>query len=127
MLRRYRCRSCNAVLVVGPRGLLRRRWYSASAIALALSMVAHHATSRAVRARICPGSVVGSSAVERWATLSRWLKASRQGELFGVRGLSELCRRAVAEQITLALAARAGHRLGDDLGESAYRGAALAA
>jgi len=26
MLRRYRCRACKAVLIVGPRGLLARRW-----------------------------------------------------------------------------------------------------
>jgi hypothetical protein len=38
LLRRYRCRSCGAVAVVGPRGLVRRRLYSAGATALALAL-----------------------------------------------------------------------------------------
>ena len=37
LLRRYLCR-CGAVVVVGPRGLVRRRLYSAGAIALALAL-----------------------------------------------------------------------------------------
>ena len=71
-LRRYRCRACNAILIVGPRGLVPRRWYGAGAIALALVMYAGGATSAATRARVSPVHVVGASAVERWATLVRW-------------------------------------------------------
>jgi hypothetical protein len=127
MLRRYRCRACKAVVVVGPRGLARRRWYSAPAIALALSRYARGETSKAVRAGVSPSSVVGASSVDRWITLTRWLESARRGELFHITGLGELSRRRVAEHVTLALAARGGHRLGDDLAESAYRGAAIAA
>lgn len=126
-LRRYRCRACKAVLVVGPCGVLRRRWYSAPAIALALAMYARGETAAVVRARTRPMTIVGVSAVERWITLTRWLESARRGDLFGVRGLGELSRRAVAEHVTLALAARAGYRRGDALDESAFRGAALAA
>ncbi|HEX9402352.1 MAG TPA: hypothetical protein VF912_19775, partial [Anaeromyxobacter sp.] len=35
LVRRYRCQQCGAVVVVVPRGVLRRRLYSATAIALA--------------------------------------------------------------------------------------------
>lgn len=126
-MRRYRCRACRAVLVVGPRGLVRRRWYGAGAIALALSMVAHGETSVAVRARMSPSRVVGSSAAERWITLSRWVEAARRGAIFGVTGLEGLERRRVAEAVMLALAARGGRQLGGDLAESAFVGASIAA
>jgi hypothetical protein len=35
--RRYLCLPCGAVVLVVPRAMLRRRWYSASAIALAFA------------------------------------------------------------------------------------------
>ena len=38
LLRRYRCRSCGAVVVVGPRGMAPGRLYGAGAIALALAL-----------------------------------------------------------------------------------------
>jgi hypothetical protein len=65
--------------------------------------------------------------VERWATLVRWVEAARGAELFGIAGLGELNRRRVAEHVVLALAARAGYQLGDDLAERAFEGAAIAA
>jgi len=126
MLRRYRCRACRAVIVVGPRGLARRRCYSAGAIALALSMYARGQTSRAVRAATSPARVVGGSAVERWSTLVRWIEAARRGEFFGLWAHCALGRRSVAERVMLTLAARAGHSFGADLGESAFAGAAIA-
>ena len=86
-LRRYRCRACRAVLVVGPRGLARRRWYGAGAIALALSMYARGATSAAVRDWTSPSRVLGTSSSERWVTLSRWVESARRGALFGVSGV----------------------------------------
>jgi len=114
-------------VVVGPRGLARRRWYGAGAIALALSAYARGETSCAIRARTSPSRNVGASAIERWATLTRWVDAARSGSLFGVAGLAELERQRVAEHVVLALAARAGHQLGDDLAQSAFVGAAIAA
>lgn len=127
-LRRYRCRACQAVLVVGPRGLVRRRWYGAGPIGLALALFAQGATSALVRARTSPSPVVGGSARESWVTLTRWVEAARRGELFGVVvGPVGLTRRAVAEQVTLVLAARAGHALGAELSESAFAGALIAA
>jgi hypothetical protein len=126
-LRRYRCRACKAILMVGPRGLVVRRWYGAGAIALAFAVVARGGTSRAARASISPSPAVGASAAERWATLERWIRAARRGELFGVAGLEGLERRRVAEQVLLALAARGGRDLGADLAESAFAGASIAA
>jgi len=126
-LRRYRCRACRAVVVVGPCGLARRRWYGAGAIALALARYARGEGSAAVRSRTSPSRVVGGSATERWATLTRWIEAARCGQLFGVTGLGGLGRRRVAEQVVLALAARAGCQLGGDLGASAFAGAMIAA
>jgi hypothetical protein len=61
-------------------------------------------------------------------TLTRWVEAARRGELLGVlvRPVG-LGRRGVAEQVMLVLAARAGHTLGEDLSESAFAGALIAA
>lgn len=127
-LRRYRCRACRAVLVVGPQGLLRGRWYGGGAIGLALALYAQGAPSARVRARTCPSRVVGCSARERWVTLTRWVECARRGELFsGMAGAVGLTRREVAEQVLLVLSARAGHALGADLSESAFAGALIVA
>ncbi|HKQ71764.1 MAG TPA: hypothetical protein VJT73_20615 [Polyangiaceae bacterium] len=126
-LRRYRCRACKAILMVGPRGLVRRRWYGAGAIAAALTLYASGATSGSTRARVSPVQVVGVSAVERWATLVRWIEAARSGALFGVGGLEQLGRRSVADQVVHALAARGGWQFGDDLAGRAFDGASIAA
>ena len=126
-LRRYRCRACRAILVVGPRGLVARRWYGGSAIALAIAASSRGETSATVRARVSPLRIVGGSATERWRTLERWIEAARRGELFAVAGLGDFDRRRVAEHVTDALAARAGWNLGDDLLDKAFDGAAIAA
>jgi hypothetical protein len=125
-LRRYRCRACKAILMVGPRGLVVRRWYGAGAMALALAVVARGGTSRAARAGTSPSRAVGASAAERWVTVVRWIEAARRGELFGVAGLDGLARRGVAEQVVLALAARAGRDLGVEIAASAFAGASIA-
>lgn len=126
-MRRYRCRACRAIVVVGPLGLVRRRWYGAGAIALALEAYGRGETSVAVRRRVSPSATVGVSACERWVTLPRWIEAARGGHLFAVSDLGELPRRRVAEHVVLALAGRAGRALGDDLAEAAFAGAAIAA
>lgn len=127
MLRRYRCRACDAVVVVGPRGLLRRRWYSAGAVGLALLGYGDGESSACVRARTSPSRLVGGSAVEYWVTLRRWAEAARDGELFGVSGLTGLARRSVARQVAQVLAARGGRELGGALAEKVFIGASIAA
>jgi len=126
-MRRYRCRSCKAILLVGPRGLVPRRWYGAGAIALAFATYARGETSAAVRCRVAPSTLVGGSARDRWMTLVRWIDAAGRGELFAVSNLGSLTRRRVAEQVTLALAGRAGRELGGDLVDAAFVGAIEAA
>ncbi|MEO8903850.1 MAG: hypothetical protein ABI488_16175, partial [Polyangiaceae bacterium] len=112
LLRRYRCRACEAVLVVGPRGLLRRRWYSAGSVGLALLGYGEGESSASVRARMSPSRTVGGSAVEHWVTLRRWVEAVRDGVLFDVSGLMGLAPRSVARQVAQVLAARGGRELG---------------
>lgn len=80
-----------------------------------------------MRTATSPSRAVGVAAAERWVTLERWVEAARGGRLFAVSGLGELSPRRVAEQVTLALAARGGHLPGGDLGASAFAGAAMAA
>lgn len=126
-LRRYRCRACSAVLIVGPRGLVVRRWYGAGAISVALAAFAAGETSAEARTRTSPAANVGGSATDRWMTLVRWLDAAREGRLFAVPGLGGFGRRDVAWQVVLVLAARAGHAPGGDFAESAFAGAAAAA
>jgi len=127
MLRRYRCRRCKVVLVVGPRGLVVRRWYGAGAISVALAVFAGGGTTADARARTSPGRAVGGSAVHRWITLVRWLDALREERIFAVAGLERLARRDVARHVVLALAARGAHSPGGDLAASAFVGASAAA
>jgi hypothetical protein len=126
-LRRYRCRACRAILVVGPRGVVHRRWYGAGSIALALEAYGRGESSAAIRQRISPSMTVGASAHDRWMTVVRWVEAARTGALFRVAGLGTLGRRAVAEHVALALAARGDHRRGLDLAEATFAGALIAA
>ena len=91
LLRRYLCTECGAVIVVGPRGLLGRRLYSAAAIALALARWALLAQSAAeVRGQVSPWRVVGTAAATGWAALRRWARALRRRQLWPqlMRGVS---------------------------------------
>jgi hypothetical protein len=84
-LRRYLCRSCGAVVVVGPRGLVRRRLYSAGAIALALALYGVAGLAPAdVRRQVSPFRIIGPTAAAGWASLRRWSRAVRAGRLFPV-------------------------------------------
>ena len=94
---------------------------------MALAIYAGGATSAQARTRVSPVHVVGASAVERWATLVRWIEAARSAELFGVAGIEEVGRRAIADHVATALAARAGRQFGDDRTERAFDGASIAA
>ena len=105
-LRRYRCRGCGAVVAVGPRGLVRRRLYARTSIALALALwsVAGQ-TAHRVRERVSPWRAVGAS-VRGWVTLRRWARAATSGALW--RGLScesEPTLRARAARVMALVAA----------------------
>jgi hypothetical protein len=106
--RRYACQACRAVLLVVPGGVLRRRLYSAAAIALALAVWSiEEKTPAEVRARVSPWRIVGPAAAAAWASLRRWAKAVRAGRLFPVvRELPDgASRRQVAARAATTLAA----------------------
>ncbi len=108
--RRYHCLACGAVLLVVPRGILRRRLYSAGAIALALALWGVDGLApREVRARVSPWRIVGTAAAIGWASLRRWARAVRAFALFRcVRALLVGARlRAVAARAATTLAAYA--------------------
>jgi hypothetical protein len=97
------------VILVVPRGLLPRRHYTASAIALALTLwAALRRTQREVRRRVSRSRIVGVSRPERWVTLSRWSDAARRGALFRqVRPIQAGTRREVAARIAMVIVAHA--------------------
>jgi hypothetical protein len=81
-VRRYECQRCGAVMTVVPAGMLARRQYSASSIALALYLwLAVGLSDRLVRGRVCAWQVRGLSD-RGWAQLYRW--ARRAASLFGL-------------------------------------------
>ncbi len=108
LLRRYRCRSCGAVAVVGPRGITPGRLYAAGAIALALALWGCGGRpARQVRRQVSPFAIVGATAAAGWASLRRWSRAVRAGRLFPVtRALpAEAGLRQVAAWAATTLAA----------------------
>jgi hypothetical protein len=108
LLRRYQCQPCGAVVVVGPRGLLRRRLYSAGAVALALALFGIAVLAPAeVRRQVSPLRIVGATAATGWASLRRWCRAVRTSRLFpAVRALpAEATLRTVAARAATTLAA----------------------
>ena len=131
-VRRYRCMACSAVLTVVPRGVLRRRLYSASAIGWVLARVGLDGTTTAqVRAEVRPSLIIGGAAADRWVAVSRWIEAQREGRLFprlGRHGAGSSPRQ-VAERTAMQLRALAPPRGADPPSAhvAAWRGAALAA
>lgn len=127
--RRYLCLGCGAVILVVPRAMLPRRWYSGSAIALALALYGLERQPPAdIRSRTSPFKVVGSAAVGGWVTLERWADAVRAGRLFAqVRpSPAHFTRRQVAERAATTLGSRAPPPLDAPLWARAFTGAALA-
>lgn len=75
--RRYRCRACDAILIVAPRGVGARYRYSLGAIAWALAQWAYaRVPSAAVRARVSTAKNVGAASATRWASLQRWTRCA---------------------------------------------------
>jgi hypothetical protein len=128
LLRRYLCTSCGAVVVVGPRGVVRRRLYSAGAIALALALFGVAGLAPAeVRRRVSPLRIVGSTAAAGWASLRRWSRAVRARKLFPpVRALpAEATLRQVAARAATTLAACAPGSGGLAIESAAFLGASM--
>jgi hypothetical protein len=73
--RRYRCRSCGAVVTVVPAGLLPRTRYRPTTIVLALALWALGGfASAAVRRRVSATGTVAHEADRGWASLRRWAR-----------------------------------------------------
>lgn len=129
--RRYRCSACGAIAVVVPRGVLPRRRYAASAIGWVLARVGlDGATTPAVRTEVCGAVILGVAAVERWLAPSRWIEASRRGQLFPRLGRhsAESPRAQIAERTAMQLVALSPRvSAGEPAAHLAFRGAALAA
>ena len=109
LVRRYRCQRCGAVVTVVPSEVLRRRLYTASAIALSLALFGVLRQSAAVvRARVSPWRIVGSAATG-WTTLRRWIAAVGDGVLWRcVRpGPAGWSGRQIAERAATTIAAHA--------------------
>jgi hypothetical protein len=128
--RRYQCQVCAAVILVVPRTTLPRRWYSASAIAMALALFgAARLAPSEVRRQISPFRHVGYAATTKWATLLRWSDAVRARRLFTQTRPcpASFSRRQVAERAAMALASRAPPPWDDPTPVRAFHGAAHAA
>jgi hypothetical protein len=96
--------------MVVPRGVIRRRLYSAGAMALALALYGVARLSPAeVRRRVSPLQIVGTTAAASWASLRRWSRSVRAGRLFPmVRSLpADATLRQVAARAATTLAAYA--------------------
>lgn len=73
-VRRYECQRCGAVMTVVPAGMLARRQYSASSIALALHLwLTVGLSDRLVRDQVCAWRRRGRS-TRGWAQLYRWAR-----------------------------------------------------
>lgn len=78
-MRRYRCAQCGRTVTVVPRGVVERRRYGASAIALACLLLSFgRQTLEQTRRRVAPGNTFDAG----WAVVSRWLGAIERGEVF---------------------------------------------
>lgn len=81
-VRRYECQRCGAVMTVVPSGMLARRQYSASSIALALHLwFAVGLSDRQVHQRVGAWQVRGRCG-RGWAQLYRW--GRQTASLFGL-------------------------------------------
>lgn len=125
-LRRYGCTACQAVIMVGPRGLLRRRLFTGAAIAAALARWGIlRETAAEVRRQLSPWRVLGHAAARGWVALRRWARAVRTGALWPtmMRGIDGGARH-VAETAAWRLASLAP--LGGTPEARAFGGAARA-
>lgn len=104
------------MITVGPDGLLRRRLFTAMAIALALAAWSIGGQSDAeVRARVNPWTVVGATAQARWNALRDWAAAAGRGALWpSIVVDASWTRRDIAHRVAQILISR-GPPVHDDL------------
>lgn len=128
--RRYQCQRCGAVVLVAPRGVLPRRYYSSLAIGLAMALYSMAGLTLAtVRQRISPWPIVGQTALGGWVTFRRWIRAVRARTLFvQMRSIpQEWTPRQAAERVATTLASLGPPTMrGHPLVERAFAGSAHA-
>ncbi|MCP4202698.1 MAG: hypothetical protein GY769_12275 [bacterium] len=78
--RRYRCRSCKALCLVVPAGIVSGRRYLWPTIALALcAWSVGQIQALKIREKLSPFAILGAS-VTGWASLKRWARAYGVGD-----------------------------------------------
>jgi hypothetical protein len=121
--RRYRCRACEAILVVVPRGVGRSFRYSLATIAWALGLWGYERVPAAdVRARSSTAKRVGAASATRWASLLRWTRCALK--LFGIATEEFGTHRQRAARITTFVASHAPIATGP-VPHDAFHGAAF--
>jgi hypothetical protein len=113
--RRYHCKVCGAVIVVAPRGVIRRRLYAATAIGLSLALFGIEGHSaRAVREAIAPTCSHRDPAEgAAWTTLRRWAREARSGALIDDSACpATFSLRQAAERVAASLMALGRRGLG---------------
>jgi hypothetical protein len=109
-VRRYRCRTCGAIITVAPREAQSRRLFSGPAIGLALALYGLLGlSSAAIRGLVSPWRTSGPETMSQWRTLSRWVRAIQERKLLpAVRQTPEgWPARKVAERAAAFLASYA--------------------
>lgn len=105
-VRRYLCRSCAAVVIVVPQGVIARRLFSGPAIGMAVALFGFGTSAIEVRRQVSPWATVGATAAAGWASLRRWGRDLHAGRLFPrLRRPAQGAPRQVAEWAGAALAA----------------------
>jgi hypothetical protein len=128
--RRYQCQRCSAVILVVPRGIVRRRLFSSAAMAVALWLFGvERLPPVRVREAVSPWRSAGATAAAGWAQLRRWIRDLELGRLFaGLPAAGSGGVRAIAERVTTALRGMAPPSVWDaSAAEQLWQGALHAA
>jgi hypothetical protein len=104
-VQRFLCTVCDRATQVAPRGVLRRRLYSATAIALALGLFGLlQQTHDQVRDAIAVGGALREPGEQqRWASLVRWSRDARAGALLEAAGPVAGPLRLTAARVALCI------------------------
>ncbi len=114
-VRRFRCLSCGAVMMVAPPEVCRYRLFSSIAIVWALVLFGIERLSAAeVRKRISPWRKVGFTACRGWQTLGKWIRSAKSGSLFPVKSRWAQKPQQVAGSIAWKLTALAPPQMGTE-------------
>lgn len=107
--RRYRCRSCAALVLVVPSGLVARRLFTASAIGLALALFGlERMPLPRGRTAVSPWTTIGATAAAGWLSVRRWIRAVRDRRLFArlhLGGTAQQTAHQIAARVARALSA----------------------